>query len=273
MAVTKAKVTGNAVKNTVPAPATKAKGKPAVVEDDDFLDDMDGEGTESIGAGDTSNNYLKLAQSNSPEIVENTVEGLGVGMFFDGLSKTVFGKTVNLIVLRYELCWNVWAPRERGGGLVNRCAVGGIPVVMGDKGKMYDHEGNTVAETQNYHVLVEGYEELGILIFSCSSTMLKYGRKWNTKIQQLRTPNGLKKAPIFQAVWQLESVLDSNAQGKWYNIGTKNMDAITHVRNITKAEYEEFVQDAFEVCSHIPRIALAGPQSAGALEDHTLDGV
>lgn len=261
-----------------PAPAQNAKaptkGKTAApVADDDFLDEMDGEGTESIGAGDTANNYLKIAQSNSPEITDGSIEDLKVGMFFDPLSKTVFGKTVELVVLRYELGWNVWAPRERGGGLINRCAVGSIPVVIGDKGKMYDHEGNTVAETQNYHVLVVGYEHLGIFIFSCASTMLKYGRKWNTKIQQLRTPNGLRKAPIYQGVWQIESVLDSNSQGKWFNIGTKSMDAITKVRNITRTEYEEFIQDAYEVCTHIPRIALAGPQSAGALEDHTLDGV
>lgn len=267
--------TGKAAPAAAPAPARKAARKPALVSDEDlgFLDDFDGEGTENIGAGDISANYLKIAQSNTPEVVEGTIEGLSPGCFFSSLSGSSFGKRVNLIVLRYEVSWMVWAPRDSGqNGLIGRYPVNGIPVVIGEKGKMYDHDGNTVSETQTYHVLVEGYEHLGIMVFSLSSTMLKYGRKWNTLIAQSRTPNGAKRAPIFQNVWTVETILDGNSKGKWYNIGSQNQAAISVARTITRDEYEENVQDAFEVVKHLPAIT-AGPAQQ-ALEDHsTLDGV
>lgn len=255
-----------AVKTENAAVKVKAKAAPS------FLDEFEGEGTEDIGARDTSSNYLKLAQSNTPEVVEGSIEELTPGCFFSSLNGMNFGKKISLIVLKYEVCWNVWKDRESGGGLVGRHPIGGIPTVPGEKGKLYDFEGNIVAETQNYFVLVEGHEDLGIMIFSLSSTMLKYGRKWNTMLLQSRTPNGQRKAPIFQNVWRIESVLDGNSLGKWYNIGAQNSAAIEAIRTITQEEYDEHIADAFEVVKMIP--SLTAPASQNAIEDHsTLDGV
>lgn len=245
----------------VKAENTKVKGKVAAA-NDDFLDGFDGEGTEDIGAGDVAQNFLKIAQSNSPELDDGdndgsddaVIKGLKAGMFFSSATKRVYGKKVRLVVLKYELVWNIWAPREQGGGLVGRVPVGSVSTMPGDKGKLYDQNGNNVVETQNFYVMVADHLQDGIMLFPLASTMLKHGRKWNSLIINQRTPNGAKQAPIFQQIWDMATVKNTNAAGSWYNIGDKNITAITTDETINRDMWEEAIQENYEMVKLLPPI-------------------
>ncbi len=245
------------------AKATKAtEVKSKVAEDNDFLNGLAGQGTECIGAGDTSANFLKIAQSNTPELDETDgIPGLKVGHFYSSLLKKTYGKAIDVVVLKYELCWMVWGPNR--GGLVAKLPVNGCKVIKADNGKMHDYEGNDVQETQNFYVMLPDHLEDGLMTFSIASTGLKYGRQWNTMIVGARAPNGKDAAPIFGVVWQIETVKNTNKQGSWYTIGLEKAAAIQQSRFITGTEWKTAIEDGFNMAKLIPALTRQGDASGG----------
>ena len=178
---------------------TKAKGKVNAAEAEDFLNQMAGQGTENIGASDTSRNYLKICTATTKELsAEEPIDGLKPGVFFSGTLKKVYGKRIEVIVLRYEIKWNIWQPGR--GSLVAVVPVGGVKMIKDTEGHMHDMEGNDIVETQNFYVVLADHPEDGIMVFSLTSTGLKHGRKWNSYILAQKTPDGRGTAPIFGSV-------------------------------------------------------------------------
>ena len=241
----------------------------------DFLNGMSGQGTENIGAGDTSRNFLKIAQPTSPELTADVpIEGLKVGDFFSTSLHKTYGKRLDVIVMRYELNWNIWQPNR--GGLVGIVPVGGVQMLKDSEGKMHDYDGNDIVETQNFYVLLADHMEDGLMIFSLTSTGLKHGRKWNSKILATKTPDGLGAAPIFGVVWLIESTKNTNKKGAWYTIGDDTDTTVQFTRYIDTTEYIGHVKDTFAMVQIMAqqRAALpTGEHVAQAQISDTLQGV
>lgn len=240
------------------------KNKAAVQQDEDFLNGMGGVGTEFIGADDTSRSFLNIAQSNSPEITleeddPKAIKGLKLGHFYSPMHKKSYGKTLELVVLKQERVWNVWAPNR--GGLVSVLPVNGCPVVRGDKGKMNDYDGNDVIETVNYYVILPDHLDDGMFVMPVKSTGIKHAKKWNTMIATLRTPDGSNAAAIYSGVWQLETIKNTNQSGTWYTFGDKQNTLVQFQRYIHKTEWLDGIKEAFELAK-----TLEGPKMAALPE-------
>lgn len=235
-------------------------------QDDDFLNSMGGVGTECIGAEDTSRNYLQIAQKNSPELDngedddDKVIKGLKAGHFYSPLLKKTYGKAIELIVLKQERVWNVWKPNR--GGLVGVFPVNGVQFIKDEKGKMHDYDGNDIAETVNFYVLVAGHIDDGIMVFPVKSTGIRHAKKLNTLIAGLKTPNGKAPAAIYSGVWQLETVKNSNQAGDWYTFGDNKSSFVEFSRYIDKSEWEGGIKEGYELIKD-----LRGP-SQPALEGH-----
>jgi len=249
-------------------------------QDVDFLNMMGGEGTQCIGATDTSANYLRIAQSNTPELPDVAPDGQGIanlkiGHFYSPLLKKSYGKAVDVIVLKYEICWMVWGPDR--GGLIAKLPVGGCQHIKSDDGKMHDYEGNEIQETQNFYVMLADHLEDGLMTFSVTSTGLKYGRQWNTQIVSAKTPDGRAAAPIFGVVWQIETIKNTNKKGTWFTIGLDKTAAIQQSRYITGQEWKQFVEKGYDLAKMIPaleRKAISGEgQKAISSGNDALDNV
>ena len=218
---------------------TTAASGTAAQSDADFLDGISGQGYEGIGKEDRAIPFLKILQSNNPEVNEGDpstyVQGAKPGVFFNTVTKRIYGAEINLIPLKYERVWLCWAPNR--GGLRNRVAPNSIHTVgdpFSEEG-MQDDEGNDVSDTMTFYCLVADYIDEGVIVFSLNSSGLRHGKDWNEMIDLNRTPNG-KKAAFFGSVWNLKLVSNKNDKGTWYQFGTKSTNA-SKVRDITKDEF------------------------------------
>ena len=241
-------------------------------EDVDFLNSMGGVGTECISADDTSRNYLQIAQSNSPEVDngddadEKTIPGLKVGHFYSPLLKKTYGKAIEVIVLRQERVWNVWKPNR--GGLVAVLPVNGCQYVKDEKGHLHDYNGNDIAETVNFYVMIVGHLDDGVLVFPVKSTGIRHAKKLNSMIAALKTPNGKAPAAIYAGVWQLETAKNTNQSGTWYTIGDNKTTLAEFSRYIDKSEWLGGVDDGFDLVKDMrgPGAAMIeGGATQGAL--------
>lgn len=211
-----------------------------------FLEESAGQGFDGMGAGDYAIPFLKILQSGSPEVKKGPdhVDGAEEGMFFNSITKRVYGAEINLIPLKYESMWIQWAPNR--GGIRGRCAPGSIPVTGSPfGGGMKDQEGNEVADNMIFYCLVDGHLEDGPIVFALSSSGLKHGKNWNTQIMMTRLSSG-KRAPFFSSVWKLTLQLNTNADGAWFQIGGKASN-VDRVRFIEEKEYLDYVKPSIAV--------------------------
>jgi hypothetical protein len=185
--------------------------------------------------------FLKILQVGSPECMEGDpayVPGAKAGMFMNTLTKRLYGGEINLIPIKYEAVWLQWAPNR--GGLRGRCAPGAIDVTGDPFNGMKDSDGNDVVENMVFYVLVADHLDDGPLVFPLASTGLRHGKNWNTQISLKRLPSGAR-APYFSSVWKLKLVLNSNDDGKWYQIGVKGNTNVEWVRFINENDYNQVV--------------------------------
>jgi hypothetical protein len=206
-----------------------------------FLDQMSGQGFDGMSGNDFAIPFLKILQMNNPECIDGDpayVTGAKAGMFMNTLTKRLYGGEISLIPIKYEALWLQWAPNR--GGLRGRCAPGSIDVKGDPFTGLTDKDGNDVVENMVFYVLVADHLEDGPLVFPLSSTGLKHGKNWNTQISLRRLPSG-NRAPYFSSVWKLKLVLNSNDDGKWYQIGTKSNTNVEWVRFITEDDFNQVV--------------------------------
>lgn len=211
----------------------------------DFLNEYAGEGLENITARDLSVPFVKILQGLSPEIVEKTVPGAEPGMFYNTITKTLYGTKIQIIPLRYELLWIEYRPNR--GSYVAAHKPGSIAIekATNDKGSIIwlTADRNEIIETLVFCCLSLNHLDEGIFFLSLSKTHLKYGKKLNTYIAMTKLDNG-EQAPYFSSVWELSTVLNKNDSGVWYTLGTKAAANITRIRFITLDEFNNHVLPA-----------------------------
>lgn len=221
-----------------------------------FLGNLAGAGYDNLSLKDYALPFLKIAQAQSPELLEDDpkyIPGLKPGMFFNSLKKTVYGNTVKLIPIWYDCLWLEWAPNR--GGIKGRHKPGSIKTYGDVYGKLLSESGNEIVETMTYYVRMADHPEDKVLILSLSKTGLKAGKFWNTCIANTELPNG-GQAPFFGAVWELKTVLQKNKLGAWYGIDAQE-GSLKKVRFINELEYTSHVAPSLkEVRENQDRVLL-----------------
>ncbi|MEJ2248062.1 MAG: hypothetical protein P8Y70_00195 [Candidatus Lokiarchaeota archaeon] len=206
----------------------------------DFLNDYAGDGLNEIKMDDLNIPFLRIIQKLSPQIDETSsdyIEHAKVGMFFNTITKKLYGMEINLVPFKYQKVWIEWKPNR--GGFVASHKPDSIPVDQSDFSE-WKYNNNIIQETLLFYVIIADHPEEGPLVFALSSTGIKHGKTWNNLITNTRLPNG-DRAPIYASVWNIQSVLCSNEQGSWYQIGSKSA-AIKRVGFINKELFTTCVQ-------------------------------
>jgi len=209
-----------------------------------FLNEHAGEGFENITQDDLKMPFLNILQKGSPQVDKNDasfIQGAEPGMFFNNVTKKLYGTTIELVPVKYEKLWMEWKPDR--GGLVGPHLPGTIQVDK-DNFSNWKYNGNNITETLFFYVLIVGHLDDGAIAFTLSSTGIKHGKNWNTQIVHTRLPNG-KQAPYYSSVWKLTSVSCKNDKGTWFQIGD-NSTAIERKRFINELEFKNYVNPAKE---------------------------
>ena len=223
-------------------------------DDLNFLDEASGAGFEGLRSSDLSVPFLRVLQPNSPEVVEGDpayIPGAKAGVFVNSFTKEIYGSSIELVPIKSEGIWLEYTPKvgDKRGEFKGRHAVGSVPVT-GDpfEGMFREDNGNEIRETMVFYCLVKGQEQGLPVVFSLTSSMIKHGKALNSLIYSLRLPSG-KQAPYFGGYWKLALSLNQNDDGRWYNIGLRNVNA----------EFTGFVnKETFEIAVATRKMLDAG---------------
>ncbi len=205
-----------------------------------FLDEHANKGFENVSAEDFSIPFLKILQPLSSQLDEDApefIKSAKSGMFFNTVTERLYGRTVQLIPLRYKKVWLEWLPER--GGLVGKHEPGAIKVNKDKFTKWISENGNIIAEHHNFYCLVANHFDEGPIVFSLTSTGNRHAKNWNTQIMMTRLPSG-NRAPFFSSIWELETVKNKNDAGSWYMIGDKKT-MVKRVRFVSQIEFTEQV--------------------------------
>jgi hypothetical protein len=200
-------------------------------------------GLENLERSDMTLPRLGLAQALSPQVSESdpkSIENLRPGMFFNTITREIYGKKVQLVPLLFYKTRILFGSMDEGGGL--RCQAPDNLIGIGEPGgscikcpfsqfgSARNGEGKGTACNQffNYAALVVKDGTVSpeqLLVFSLKSSGLKVAKDWNALIR-------IRNLDIFAGVYELTSVERKNEVGRWYE------PVIQPAGNVTPETYE-----------------------------------
>lgn len=245
---TKAKSDKTEEKNAVVPTPTKST-LPAVADDNLFAEDA-GRGTEDATMRDQIIPFFKIIQKQSAQMkksdLSNYLEDAEEGDFFNMATKELFSGSTGVYAIPVEFArrYTEWKPRGQGGqgGLVadygdDESCISKRKAVPNKKGVPTTPDGNVIVLSGNHFCILVDVEEgriIGRCVMSMASTSLKKSREWITQIKNLRLRNSEGKEfnpASFYMVYHLTTVIQSNADGEWYNFNISPFKPVVEIPN------------------------------------------
>jgi len=206
----------------------------------DFLNPDDNlHGFEGINASTTAIPFLRLIQKGSPQLnpqKKEYIEDAKVGMYFNSVTKELYGADLEIIVLQFDQIFIEWKPNR--GGFVQMHSPENAARLAVDQtfGKWKTANGNLLSENYVYLVLVAEHESDGPMVLSLTSTMIKTAKQWNRVLITKLLPKGQRAMPYTQ-VYRLTSIYQENELGDWYSVD------INFLRFVHKEEYVQITDE------------------------------
>lgn len=180
-----------------------------------------GRGSENVETQDLIIPRIELVQALSKCLEEGSaeyIEGAKPGMFYNSVTRELYGSSVIVCPVFFKKQYLVWRDRKKGGGF------GGAfdtAQECHDRISQEDHIDEWEAlETAQQIVLVVNPEthETSEAVLSCARTKQKVSRQWNSLIRV----NGFDR---FSRIYELFGVDETNSQNQTYkNIGVRYID-------------------------------------------------
>lgn len=216
---------------------SKKESAKKVSETPDYFQAADtAEGFEEITTQTMAIPFIRVLQTLSPQLNKKKPEyipGAQEGMFFNTVTKEIYGPVLDVIVLKFDRIFIEWLPER--GGLVNYHSPEHAEEKAVNKevfGGWKTKSGNTLQENYVYFVLLDGRMQEGIAILSLASTQIKIAREWNRLMTTHIMENGRRALP-FYLVWTLETEYRENDKGNWYTFKVRTK------KYITREQYEK----------------------------------
>lgn len=192
------------------------------------LEEDAGAGTEGVDQASQAIPFLAVLQSNSPAVVDETVEGAKAGLFMNTVTGELF-KEVYAVPVSFQRRFLEWAPRAKGGGF--RGEHKPLDVESGKIGvKKPDEKGierlfngdNQLKDTRSHFVIAMRADGTYFpAMVSMSSTQIKKSKKWISMMLGVQVRNAAGKLfnpATFSHAYRLSSVKEQNDQGQWFGI-------------------------------------------------------
>lgn len=191
------------------------------------------EGFEDINGSTMAIPFIRILQKLSPQLNKQKpefVSGAEEGDWFNTTSKETYGPEVNVIVLKFERVFIEWKP-NRGGFMGYHTPENAERLAVDTSfGNWKTKDGNELAETYVYMVLIDGHESEGIVVLSFTSSAIKVAKEWNRLMITHVMDNGQKAKPYY-LVWKLSTEYKENEKGTWY------VPKVKFIRYINEQQY------------------------------------
>jgi len=276
-------------------PAAKNASDNALVTADLFTDFVDA-GFEEAGEHSYAIPFLRIIQSNSPQVDETKPEfnkDAKAGMFLNTVSNEfVSGREegCQFISCYHNVRFIRWSPRGSDGGYKGEytsAELGGLlssEEVSKVDGRIYfkndrgeidigtDKRPGTsdrLEETHNhYGLFITPNGAVNKVLYPVSSTQIKKSRRLITMLSEKyqKTPNGQQRLPLFAHRLDITTQPESNDQGSWYGI------KFAYAGLIEDPELVRFAVDFYKLCRagkvEVQRENDSAPESADASSVH-----
>lgn len=230
--------------------AVQQQAKAVAIIDDDLL--SAGTGLEDVSADDMAIPYLQILQALSPQLNKQNgkyIKGAEQGQIYNSVTGDHDDGEEGIVVVPcfYQKKYVEWAPRESGGGRVNTHDSRDIlsQTTKNDRGQMVLRNGNYIAETAYFYVMVckEDESDWSQALISMTSTQLPKAKKWISQMVQRKAQNSageMVNAPMFAFKYRLKTIAEQNDRGSWYgwSIG---LEGATE-SSIVKQEAKKFLE-------------------------------
>ena len=209
---------------------------------ENFLDQLAGDGLDAFKASDLPKPFIKIAQKGTPEVEPRGpeyIEGLEQGMFFNTLTKEVYGDTFNAIVVGYENAWLVYG--AQAGDFKGKFPPGafktvGSPFAKDKKDKVKandpnfpDIQGCSVVDSMIFYVVNADKPQDGIAVLTLYSGNIKHAQNWVFSIihaVRINAKGDVVPAPVYGYVWKLTLSYNSKDGNSWFALGVGNKTSI-----------------------------------------------
>lgn len=202
----------------------------------DFVSPTDtAAGFEDISMDTMAIPFIQILQKGSPQVNKQKPEyiaGAEAGMFYNSVTKKVYGAAIDVIVLSFQHIYTEWKPNR--GGFVARHTFEEGERLATDRavfGKFKTAEGNDLIENYVYFVLVVGHEAEGAAVMSLASSNIGAAKTWNRLMVSTVMPNGKKALPHW-LVFHVATVYAENDKGDWFKLDVKGAGYVN------KGQYE-----------------------------------
>lgn len=213
-------------------------------------------GLEEVTAADMVLPRLTLAQSMTPQRQRNDpryIPGLEEGMFFNSLTKKIYGDKVLVMPLFYRKTRIYFKDIDEGGGIICRAPHGndcqlnnGGPCLHSAWGK--NGEAPACTEFFNYPSLI--YPTSEPIVVSLKTTGIKAGKEWNSLMR-------FRGADPFAGIYEIKAIPARNQTGQTYftyaitnaldNGGWVNKEQFEHNERTYNSFVEQFAAGQVQV--------------------------
>lgn len=188
----------------------------------DYIRQSQGRGSENVEMQDLVIPRIELVQALSYCLEEggaDYIEGAKSGMFYNSVTRELYGQQVMVCPVFFKKQYLVWKDRKKGGGF------GGAYDTLQEANERIareteDQDAWEAVETHQQIVLTVNPDthETSEAVLSCARTKQKVSRQWNSLIRV----NGFDR---FSRIYELFGVDDENNNGdKFKNIGVRYVD-------------------------------------------------
>lgn len=212
------------------AVTTAAQTLPAALADHD-LESMAGQGLEQAGANSFAIPFLRILQSNSPQVKRTEgayIEGAVEGMMLNTVTNGVIDPAkvpLDIVPVFYRQAYVEWKLTEDGGGFVAEhpptTPLAG-QTKRDDKNRDILPNGHQLVDTRYHYVLAirkDSGESFPALI-TMASTQIKHSKRWMSVIAGNKQPRksgvGFYNPPSFSYTYALGVQVESNEKNSWW---------------------------------------------------------
>lgn len=228
----------------------------------DYLDEDSGKGYDGVK---TNNPRIKIAHFTTPEVLpgDEQIKGLEAGMFFNTVTKKIYGKTLSFLPVKPVRVWLERTPKEAGSKFRGKHFPYSIPIVGDLFSGARTLEGNVIQEAVEVYGYIEGEMELGMVCLSLTGDSVRHTDAWMTQTKLIKTPSG-KIAALYAGFWELTLEINSNDKGKWFTFGKNKVTNAKFKRFATAEEIQMFVRPSVALCENYIRTLMpSAPAASG----------
>jgi len=208
-----------------------------------------GRGSENVGVEDITIPRLELVQSLSPQRKKTDpqyIEGAEEGMFFNSVSKQLYGESVIFVPVFFRKEYIIWKDRKHGGGFFGAYATEQEAYKAIEDQDLNPEIHEVVDTAQHFGLIVNDptpdNPKVEEIVISMNKSKMKVNRQLNTMIR-------MAGGDRFERAYKISSVVDANKAGEEYmNLSVKQLGFVSEpIYRAAEQVYEAISSGAKDV--------------------------